>query len=505
MQNNEFAQNALLLIIAYACLILFFVIRGAIKTKSIQEYAIGTKGFSPVILALSLAAGITSAATFIINPGFVAYFGWSAFLGMSMVLSVGLYASLIILSKNFRTYGHSVKAATLSQWIGSRFDSKAFGILMAVFSLLLITFIILICVGMTKVLSNALAIGEFPSLVVMVVFVFGYMMFGGANSMIYTNAIQACIMLLVAGILLYSGVQNFSGGISGFWEKISSIDLNLTRNFNQTSPLFRDWFEVLFCNLIIGIAIVCQPHIITRSLMLEKGASLNKFLFYTILFESVFFCVLFVGFYARIDFPDLTYNGQPIKMDSIMSVYVVKNFSNFTGLIIIVGLLSAGLSTLEGLIQSVSTTITSDLIRPVFYNKLLDDTILQSRLKWVNKFVIICLAVITIFWSRQQLMNPKLSVGILAQNGVYAYFSAAFVPVLQGIFLKNVPKIAPISAAITAILVHFSVYYGELTPYTSGVVKNPAVAATFAIISATVVGFGLYLFLGNSLPKNVEK
>ncbi|MBL7832274.1 MAG: sodium:solute symporter, partial [Saprospiraceae bacterium] len=219
MQNNEFAQNALLLIIAYACLILFFVIRGAIKTKSIQEYAIGTKGFSPVILALSLAAGITSAATFIINPGFVAYFGWSAFLGMSMVLSVGLYASLIILSKNFRTYGHSVKAATLSQWIGSRFDSKAFGILMAVFSLLLITFIILICVGMTKVLSNALAIGEFPSLVVMVVFVFGYMMFGGANSMIYTNAIQACIMLLVAGILLYSGVQNFSGGISGFWEK----------------------------------------------------------------------------------------------------------------------------------------------------------------------------------------------------------------------------------------------------------------------------------------------
>lgn len=505
MRNIEFSQQVLILVIAYMILILFIVIKGARKTKSLQDYALGSKGFSPVVLALSLAAGITSAATFIINPGFVAFYGWSAFLSMSVILPIGLYLSLIVLSKNFRNYGQSVKAATLSQWIGTRFSSKYFGILMAIFSLLLITFIVLICVGMTKVLSSALAMKEFPILVVLVVFVFGYMMFGGANSMVYTNAVQAVIKLIVALLLLYSGIEYFSdGNVSGFWSKLKQIDVNLIQTYNEKSPLFRDWFEVVFCSFIIGIAIVCQPHIITRSLMLKKGASLNKFLFYTILFETVFFCVLFVGFYARLQFPDLTNNGQPIKIDSMMSVYVIKNFSNFTGLIIIVGLISAGLATLEGLIQSVSTTLTADLVKPMLFGRQTDDETLQVKLKGVNKIVIVILAIIAIVWSNQQLMNPNLSVGILAQNGVYAYFSAAFVPVLQGIYLKNVPKVAPISASITAIIVHFSVYYGGLTPYTNGAVRNPAVAGSIAIISACIVGFGLYFILKKKNNPDVE-
>jgi sodium/pantothenate symporter len=37
------------------------------------------------------------------------------------------------------------------------------------------------------------------------IFVFGYMMFGGANSMVYTNTIQAIIMLIVAIMMIYSG------------------------------------------------------------------------------------------------------------------------------------------------------------------------------------------------------------------------------------------------------------------------------------------------------------
>lgn len=497
MSDVGFEKYAFALVIAYACVILFFVVRGALKTKSLQDYALGSKGFSPLVLGLSLAAGITSAATFIINPGFVAFFGWSAFLSMSLILPVGLYASLIYLSKSFTHYGQSVKAATLSQWIAMRFQSKTYGSLMAFFALLLITFIVLICVGLTKVLAQALRIDEITALVGMVIFVFGYMMFGGANSMIYTNAIQAVIMLVVAIILLYSGLQYFDGGISGFWNKLSAIDVNLTKNYNPASPLFRDWFEVIFCNFVIGIAIVCQPHIITRSLMLSKGASLNKFLFYTIVVETIFFMVLFVGFYARIQFPDLTADGQPVKMDGLMSLYVVRNFSNFTGLIIIVGLISAGLSTLEGLIQSVSTTITSDLIRPALYGEA-NDADIQNKLRWINRFVIVALAVIAIYWSKQQLENPKLSVGILAQNGVYAYFSAAFVPVLQGIFFRNVPRIAPMAASVTAIIVHFAVYYGQLTPYTTGIVRNPAVAGTIAILAACVVGFGLYFIMRNS-------
>lgn len=84
-------------------------------------------------------------------------------------------------------------------------------------SLLLITFIVLICVGMTKVLAQALNAPELPVLTGLVVFVFGYMMFGGANSMVYTNLIQAAIMLVVAVIMLTSGWEHFRKAFMGLW------------------------------------------------------------------------------------------------------------------------------------------------------------------------------------------------------------------------------------------------------------------------------------------------
>jgi sodium/pantothenate symporter len=180
-------------------------------------------------------------------------------------------------------------------------------------------------------------------------------------------------------------------------------------------------------------------------------------------------------------------------MDAIIPAYVLQVFPVGAGILVILGLISAGLSTLEGLIQSVSTTLTNDLLIPLAGSKSHNE---EQHIRFVtgmNKVVIGVMAVITIAWSYYQLQYPNLSVGILAQNGVYAYFSAAFVPVLLGIYGKDVPIAAPVAASVTAIVVHFSVYYGGLTPYTQGAVRNPAVAAALAIISATVVGLVIYL------------
>ena len=482
----DFAQATLTLLVLYMAVTIYIVYRGARHTKNIQDFAVG-KGFSPTLVGLSLAASITSAATFIINPGFVAFFGWSAFLAMSIVLPVGLFISLIILSKSFRKFGTSVKALTLAQWMGTRYQSKAMAYLMAFVSLLLITFIVLICVGLTKVIASSLQADETLVLVAIVVFVFGYTLFGGANSMVYTNTIQAILMIVVAMILIGSGSTHFEQGLSGFWDKINAIDPQLSKSFNPSSPLFRDFFEVVICNFIVGIAIVCQPHIITRSLMLKSDEDVNKYLTVAIAVETLFFAVLFAGFYARLMFPDLSADGQAIKMDGILSTYVVKKFSVGVGILVVLGLISAGLSTLEGIVQSLSTTISNDIIAPLAGWK--EDAV---KVKTTNRLVIAGLAVVAILMSRYQLLYPNLSVGILAQNGVYAYFSAAFVPVLFGIFFKHTPVQAAMGAAITAFVVHFSVYYGSLTPYTTGQVKNPAVASALAIVSALIVGSLLY-------------
>jgi len=171
-------------------------------------------------------------------------------------------------------------------------------------------------------------------------------------------------------------------------------------------------------------------------------------------------------------------------------------------LFIVLGLIAAGISTLEGLIQSVSTMLTSDLIRPAlrailpkFGRSYPPDGKRRARLEIrINRLVIGLLAIVALFLSWHQLVDPDLSVAIFAQNGVYAYFAAAFVPVLFGTFLKDVPSAAPWVASLVAIGVHFAIYYGRLTAYMQAAVRNPGVAAALAICAS--VGVALVVLFG---------
>lgn len=473
----------------YASVILYFVIRGARRTKTMSDYATGTFKFSPAAIGLSLAAGMTSAATFIINPGFVAYYGISSVLSMAVFLPLGALISLVIFSKRFRKIGNAntVQAKTIAQWMGARFQSKGFSMYIAFLSLLHITFIVLICVGLTQVLSKALNAGALYVLIGIVVFTFGYMMFGGANSMVYTNMIQALLKVVIAVIILVSGYHFFTNGDGGLFTKLNAIDPQLTQPFNPSSPLYRDFFEVVICQIIVGVAIVCQPHIITRSMLVKDDKDMNRFLTVAVVLLILFFAVIFAGLYGRLVFPDLKFNGAPLPLDGVMSAYVVTSFRPLLSLFLVVGLIASGLATLESLIQSISTTITSDIIKP-----LSGKAILKNELA-INRLVIAGMAAVTIFISYRQLIHPDLSVGILAQNGVYASFSAAFVPLLFGMFLKDVHKSAAIIASVVAIVVHFSVYYGRLTPYMQNPIRNPGVASAIAIICSLVTGGIVYL------------
>lgn len=493
MASSEMVMAGWVLVIVYAGITLFFVVRGAIRTKSMADYAVGTIQFSPVAVGLALSASMTSAATFIINPGFIAMYGLSGVLSYAIALPVAAMVSLIILTKGFRRHGSAVKALTLSQWIGTRFKSSGYSLFFAFLALLLITFVVLICVGLTKVLSKTLNVDEGYILLGIVIFIFGYMMFGGANSMVYTNTVQSIIMLIVAFILLGSGHEHFRNGVLGFLDELAAIDPNLVAWTNASSPLFRDFFEIIFCQMVVGVAIVCQPHIITKSLLLKTDKDVNRYLVVGVISQMIFFFVVFAGLYARLTFPDLQANGVPLKMDGIIPAYVVTEFSVYIGLLVVLGLISAGISTLEGLIQSLSTTVTSDIIRPLFGRYFPEDESKKNSVQFtINKLVIALIGIATVFISYDQLVHPNLSVAIFAQNGVYAYFAAAFVPVLFGTFLKDVPKTAPIMASATAVAVHFSVYYGELTPYMQMPVKNPAIPASMAILASLIVGLALY-------------
>jgi sodium/pantothenate symporter len=176
-------------------------------------------------------------------------------------------------------------------------------------------------------------------------------------------------------------------------------------------------------------------------------------------------------------------------MDGLVSAYVVSEFPVFIGLIVVMGLLSAGLSTLEGLIQSLSSTITGDILKPIAVRFAWLERFESGQIV-INRVVIVLLALLSLWLSWDQIVDPKLSVGIFAQNGVYAYFSAAFIPILFGMFYPKADLRSVFAASVVAVVVHFSMYYGQIAvPFSRATGENPGVAAAVAIILSVITAF----------------
>jgi len=473
-----------ILLIAYAAVIIFLAWRNRRRATDIESFSVGSRRVPPFFVGLSLAANMTSVATFVINPGLIHAYGWSGVVGYGMAAPLGIFIGLVVTSKRFRRVGDRFTVLTVPQWLGERYGDRRVTIFFAVASMLQVTFLVLIVTALVLVLMSVLQIGMWPALLMVVIFTFGYILFGGASLHVWSNSVQAMTMLAVAVILVASGAAVFGEGLAGFFGRLDAVAPHYGSMTNPDSLLFRDLFEVVVANFIIGLAIIMQPHIISKSLYLRSERDVNTYLVTAMGAGTVFTAVLLVGLFARLEL------GGDLPPDRVVATYIASGFAPGLRAFIMLGVLAAGFSTLEGVILALSTIFGNDFYGTIARARGMAADRLHGRLLKVGRIFLIVLAPITLFFSWRQIVAPSLSVAIFAQNGIYGLFAATFAPVLFGIFSKRTSAPLAFTAAATALVVHFGMYYGGITEYHN----NPAVPATCALVISTLV-----MGIGNSL------
>ena len=447
------------------------------KAATMSAFAVGTRSLPPFLVGLSLAANMTSVATFVINPGLVHAFGWAGVVGYGIAAPLGIFVGLIVTSKRFRRVGDRVTALTVPQWVGERYGDRRLTVFFAVVSLLQITFLVLIVTGISLVLMSVLSLPMWAALAIVVGFTFAYIFFGGASVHIWSNTMQAAIMVLVAVLLLASGAEFLAGGVGAFFDRLAAVEPHYASVTNPSSLLFRDLFEVLVANFVIGLAIIMQPHLMSKALYLRSERDVNRYLATAMVVGTVFTSVLLVGLFARLSL------GGGLAPDRVVATYIATDFSPPLRAVIMLGVLAAGFSTLEGVILALSTIVANDLYGSLARAAGVAAERVAGRLLPVGRVFLVVLAPVVFLLARDQILDPSLSVAIFAQNGVYGLFAATFAPVLFGMFSRRASKGLALAAALTALVVHFGMYYGKLTMYHN----NPAVPAATAIIASTLV------------------
>jgi SSS family solute:Na+ symporter/sodium/pantothenate symporter len=349
---------------------------------------------------------------------------------------------------------------TIPGWIRARYGSPALSLFFALINLLSITFVVLILVGCSLLLTGLFPVGQKLALVLVLLFVFSYVLMGGTYAHAYTNTLQGVMMMGIAAYLFVDGWHWFGGAPL---EALRGVGESYAAALNPDSDLYFSLFSVFGSGFIITFALMLQPHILTKVLYLRSERDIGRFIVTTVAVGSLFTLMLVVGFYARLS--GLEVDAQ----DAVVREYLLREFAGSSAgqyalTFIFVSLLAAGMSTLDGILVALSAMVVSDIVIPLTGDH-------DRGLAW-SRYVLVAVGVIGLLLA----WNPPPLIGLFAQKGVYGLAAASAVPVLFGVLCRGalpVPVIGGAAAIGLAVHLWLNLFGG---------VANPAVSASYAIL-----------------------
>lgn len=452
--------------IAYVIVVFYLSWIGMRRTRDVRGFSIGNKDMSPYVIGITLAASIASTATFVINPGFVYVHGLSAYLHYGVAGSLGIVTAFLVLTRGFLRLGESHNALTIPQWIYCRYRHRGLSLFFAIINLLSITFVVLILVGCSLLVTGLFPVDQKTALILVLVFVFSYVLMGGTYAHAYTNTLQGIMMMVITALLFVQGFKYLGQDPVG---ALSAVGGDYASAFNPSSDLYFSFFSVFLSGFIVTFALMLQPHILTKVLYLRSERDIGKFIGTTVVVGTLFTLMLMLGFYARL--AGLEIDSQ----DTVVREYLIHEFAGdpvgqYLLVLIFLTLLAAGMSTLDGILVSLSAMVVTDIVQPLFGTRV--NGLVLSR--WVLVGVGVVGALLA--W------NPPPLIGLFAQKGVYGLAAASTVPILFGVLLRrDLPLWLVASSAVIALVTHLGLNL-------SGAIANPAVSATWAIFASLLVG-----------------
>lgn len=461
--------------IGYAIFVLWLSWVGMKRTSDIKGFAIGNKDMSPYVVGFTLAASIASTSTFVINPGFVYVDGLSAFLHYGVSASLGTFFAFLVLTRGFLKLGEQHQALTIPEWIYHRYQNKELRLFFALINLLSITFVVLILVGCSILMAGLFPVEQKQALLIIVFFVFSYVLMGGTYAHAYTNTLQGGMMFVIAIYLFVNGVDYFDGS---FLTSLKNVGSDYSSVYNHQSRLYYNFLSVFASGFIVTFALMLQPHILTKILYLRGEKDIGKFIGTTVIVGFCFSLMLIIGFYARLA-------GLEIEsQDKVVAEYLLFQFGEsvvgeYLLTFIFLTLLAAGMSTLDGILVSLSAMVINDIVAPIFGE--LKHSLMWSRLL----LVLVGLVALMLAW------NPQPMIGLFAQKGVYGLAAASAAPILFGVLYQGrIPVAVIFTSALSGLVIHL------VLNLMLGVV-NPAVSATVAIIFSVTLVAGYVTLLAS--------
>jgi SSS family solute:Na+ symporter len=396
----------------YTAVVIYVLLGFFIAYKSRQgmkqgviEYFLDNRSTGGIVSALSYSATTYSAFMMIGLAGFT-YSGGVGALGFELVYLAGL-SLVAFFGPRFWLVGKKYGYVTPYEMLGDRFQNKWVAIISAGSAcIFLIPYLSVQLMGIGYLL-NGLSGGQIPFIVgvlIAALLAISWAIIAGMRSVTWTDSLQSLIMIVVSVLILFYVVYNHLGGFMSFFNELETNHANFLSvpgpgffNFQAFLGLTLPWFFFSISNPQVS-----QRLFIPKSLKAMK-TMIKGFLIFGLIYTLV--SVLW-GFSAKILLPGLT--QADLATPSLLGSQYVPTV---LGLVAMVGITAAAISTVDSIMLTLSSLIVRDLMqsREEYSDKK------QLR---IGKIVIFIIALIGIIFALQQLdliatLSVASSVGLM--------------------------------------------------------------------------------------------
>ena len=426
----------LLLLIIYFAVMVGIGIYCKRTTSDVNGFVLGGRSVGPWLTAFAYGTSYFSAVIFI---GYAGQFGWkfgvaAAWIGIGNAI-IGSLLPWVILGKRTRIMTQHLNSATMPQFFGERYDSKALKICSSVIIFVfLIPYTASLYNGLSRLFGMAFHIDYSICILIMAVLTAIYVIAGGYMATAVNDFIQGIIMLFGIVAVVVAVLMSKGGLTSAISQMAQVTDESVTSVSGAFGSLFGPApVSLLFVVILTSLGTWGLPQMVQKFYAIKDAGAVKK----GAIISTVFAIVVaggsyFLGGFGRLFTTpaDVAANGY----DSIIPTMLSTLPAILIALVVIL-VLSASMSTLSSLVIASSSTITIDLLKDNVVKKMSE----KKQVLSIRVLIVVFIAISAII----ALVQYHSSITFIAQlMGIsWGALAGAFLaPFLYSLFWKRTTK-----------------------------------------------------------------
>lgn len=465
----------ILVIAVYAVMTLVIGYLGLKKARTFTDYFLGGRTVGPWMSAFTYAAAYFSAVLFI---GFAGKVGWGfGFSGLWIALGnafIGVLGVWGLLGDRIRRMSVELQVSTMPEFLEKRYTSPFLKLIasLAVF-LFLVPYSAAVFIGLSYLFKANFGLDYSVALLVMGLFTAFYLVLGGYKSMTMIDVVFGMIMCIGSAVLIGSTIQK-SGGLGALSAGLAAVDPKLTAAVGPGGawPLFALVFLTSF-------APFAMPQLVQKFYAIRDRRSIRRGMIASTAFSLLIaVAAYFTGASARLflspeSAPGAFAGGKPV-FDVLMPEFLAKVVPPSLGVLMMLLILSASMSTLAALVLISSSSVVKDLYAGFVNPGVADRTL--TRMMRVTSAVFVLLSVILAY------LRPATIVAILSVSwgAIGSFFLGPFV---WGLISRRATKFGAISSAILGLGTCLGLSLAGMAPAEAGTIGMLVSFASTPVLS----------------------